>query len=62
MLTLEHLEQLGFDDCRSYPDDGTISVGCSQCQALCINGHPCHETGCPNMVHELQGLQKSDSE
>lgn len=21
---------------------------CDQCQMLSINGHPCHETGCPN--------------
>jgi hypothetical protein len=21
---------------------------CDQCEMLSINGHPCHETGCPN--------------
>ncbi len=21
---------------------------CDQCEALAINGHPCHEHGCPN--------------
>lgn len=23
-------------------------VWCNQCEALAINGTPCHETGCPN--------------
>jgi hypothetical protein len=27
-------------------------VRCSQCQAMVINGHACHETGCPNIVRE----------
>lgn len=49
-MTLEELEALGFD--RSASDgEGAISVRCSCCAALVINGVPCHETGCPNMVH-----------
>lgn len=32
-----------------------VHVACSQCQASVINGHPCHETGCPNTVHECKG-------
>lgn len=28
---------------------------CSQCQALVINGHACHEAGCPNATHECKG-------
>ena len=33
--------------------DGRVS--CTQCEALVINGVPCHETGCPNMKHECAG-------
>ena len=28
---------------------------CEQCQALSINGVPCHETGCSNAMHECRG-------
>ena len=33
-------------------DDGykSVSVNCSQCQAVVINGMACHERGCPNTV------------
>jgi hypothetical protein len=24
-----------------------MRVHCDQCEAICINGVPCHETGCP---------------
>lgn len=30
----------------------SIRIRCSQCEALVINGVPCHETGCPNTVRE----------
>ena len=40
------LKRRGFDKSRSV--DGRARVGCSQCQALAINGVACHETGCPN--------------
>jgi len=26
----------------------TTRIHCDQCQMLSINGHACHETGCPN--------------
>ncbi len=30
-------------------------ITCDQCQMLSINGHPCHETGCPNAWrHEMR--------
>ena len=31
------------------------SAGCSQCQALSINGQPTHETGCPHQTHVCKG-------
>jgi hypothetical protein len=42
------LRARGFDLSRYDPRDQTWSVRCSGCEALVINGHPCHERGCPN--------------
>lgn len=37
--------------CEVSRDDAIPYVsGCSQCQALSINGMPTHEHGCPNIV------------
>jgi hypothetical protein len=41
------LKRRGFDLTKSFRD-GTVKPGCSQCQALCIQGTACHEIGCPN--------------
>lgn len=38
---------------HAYKEDAegwVVRVGCSQCQAVNINGVSCHETGCPNVV------------
>lgn len=40
------LKRMGFD--RSFRKDGSNKVRCSQCEAMCVNGHPIHERGCPN--------------
>ena len=53
MSTLETLENLGFDN-SSENDDGTVSVACSGCDALVINGTACHERGCPNRPIECR--------
>lgn len=46
---LESLYEQGFDDSEIDEDDPElISVRCSQCQALVINGIASHELGCPN--------------
>ena len=43
------LKARGFDKChKSTETFGATVVGCSQCQALVINGVACHESGCPN--------------
>lgn len=49
-MTLEELKELGFDlSSREKLEEETyIHVGCSQCEAVFINGVPCHEHGCPN--------------
>ena len=40
----------GFDRSHAVPFEHGARVRCSQCEALCINGVPCHERGCPNIV------------
>ncbi len=55
-MTLERLIELGFD--RSYEsEDGCNKVRCSQCEALCIQGTPTHEAGCPHTRHECFGCE-----
>ena len=45
---VQQLRDLGFDLSEYLRSEGTWYVACSQCQALVINGHACHETGCSN--------------
>ena len=52
---LDRLVRLGFDRSAINEEDGTIRVSCSQCAALVINDTACHETGCPNRMHECHG-------
>lgn len=55
---LERLHGEGFDFSQVYTDDDgneAVSVRCSQCSALVINGVACHETGCPNQRRMLAG-------
>lgn len=50
---MRQLEARGFDECHAIKGSGgSISVHCSQCSALVINGVPCHETHCPNTPRE----------
>lgn len=46
---MDDVEERGFDRCHPTGRRG-VHVGCSQCEALCINGIACHETGCPNQT------------
>lgn len=52
---IDSLESQGFDTCTPGNYSGVVNVGCSQCEASVINGVACHETGCPNEVHECHG-------
>jgi len=45
---LQRLRDAGFDLSRHIPFKKEWRVRCSQCEALVINGTPCHENGCPN--------------
>lgn len=46
------LKARGFDRSKSIPFEKGARVGCSQCEAVCVNGVPCHETCCPNAARE----------
>ncbi len=52
MSILENLREGGFD--TSYVDDTTVYVQCSQCEAVVVNGTPCHEYGCVNLESEVE--------
>ena len=46
--TIDELHRRGFDKSYAVPFERAAVVRCSQCEALAINGVPCHEHGCPN--------------
>jgi hypothetical protein len=50
----ERLRNLGFDLSTYDRMSRSYRVRCSQCEALVINGVPCHERGCPNERKEKQ--------
>ena len=54
-MNLQELRSLGFDLSKHVPFSKSYRVRCSQCEALCINGIPTHETGCPNQTYECKG-------
>ncbi len=47
-MRLQDLINKGFDNSEHVPFTKRFYVACSQCEALCINGIPTHETGCIN--------------
>lgn len=48
------LHAQGFDRSRAVPFERAAIVRCGSCEALVINGVPCHEHGCPNIVPECR--------
>ena len=54
-MKLKELKALGFDSSYHILFTKRFHIGCSQCEALCINGVPCHEQGCPNTKYECEG-------
>lgn len=55
-MRLSQLRQLGFDD--SSRAGRYLRAKCSQCNAVVINGTPCHERSCPNAMHECHGCNE----
>jgi len=51
--TAARLRRQGFDLTTS--ETPYVRPGCSQCDAVCINGTACHETGCPNSRIRREG-------
>ncbi len=49
---VEQLRQQGFDKSYAIPFGHAWKVRCGQCEALCINGIPTHEHGCPHQKRE----------
>lgn len=47
-MTVAQLKAQGFDLSYMQSRDGYVKVRCSQCEAMTIQGVPCHESGCPN--------------
>lgn len=56
------LKARGFDLSHAIPFERGAHVGCSQCQAVSINGHACHERGCPNIVPTCRECGSLDPE
>lgn len=57
---LAELVGKGFD--LSKPDGGLrISVRCSRCEPLVIQGVPTHETGCPNARRARRDEDEDDA-
>ena len=55
-MTLDKLQALGFDaSAHAFGRVNLLSVACSQCQALVINGTATHERGCRNAMRECNG-------
>jgi len=54
-MTLGDLLARGFDASRKTDGGRALVVRCSTCDALVIQGHPTHETGCPHASHECRG-------
>ena len=55
MSRVQQLRAQGFDRSTVVPFRRQGIPKCSQCEVLVINGTACHETGCPNVVHECKG-------
>jgi len=52
---VQALKARGFDTSHAWPFGRGWHIGCSQCEALVINGVPAHESGCLNQVHTCHG-------
>ena len=55
LSVLEKLKRQGFDESRAIPFEHAWRIGCSQCEALCINGIATHERGCPKQTYKCRG-------
>lgn len=54
-MNINELRTLGFEGSTHIPFTKQYRVRCHSCEALVINGTPCHETGCSEAKHECKG-------
>lgn len=54
-MNLQQLRALGFENSTHIPFTKQYRVRCHSCEALVIQGLPCHETGCPEAKHKCTG-------
>lgn len=57
-MNLNQLKAYGFTASTHIPFTRQYRVRCEHCEALVINGTPCHETGCSAQVHECRGCSE----
>ena len=57
-LEILQLKRMGFDKSHRTERGGGITLKCSQCEAMCVNGTPLHEAGCPHDRHECAGCNE----
>jgi hypothetical protein len=62
MSRLDELKRQGFDRSYAVPFKGVWKALCSQCEAVCLNGIPCHETGCLNAAKARRQRQQEERE
>lgn len=55
MATLDLLRARGFNGSKHIPFTKQYRVRCDSCEPLVIQGTACHETGCPDAMHECNG-------
>ena len=55
---LRNLRLLGFEGSTHIPFTKRFRVRCHNCEALVIQGEPCHETGCDQAMHECRGCNE----
>lgn len=57
-MNLDELRRLGFTESHHIPFTKQYRVRCHACEAMVINGIPCHETGCLEARHECRGCNE----
>ena len=51
-IKAQELRSQGFDKTHVDRSSGNVRFGCSQCQAMAVNGVAIHERGCPNEKYD----------
>lgn len=57
-MNLATLRAYGFNASKHIPFTKQYRVRCESCEALVVNGIPCHEAGCPEAKHKCRGCSE----